>query len=142
MILLDTCVVSEALKPDPSEAVLYWIESLAEDRVYLSALVIGELQKGVTLLEPGTKRSLLELWLEQLTHRFQGRILPFDQDCALVWGRMVAVLEQQGQKVPLMDSLIGAQALKYQALLATRNVRDYQYLGVNVINPWDFGSTS
>ena len=74
MIILDTCVLLESIKPAPEPRVMSWIESLPEHRVYLAAITIGELEKGVRLLDPGTKAQALRIWLEQLLDRFQGRI--------------------------------------------------------------------
>jgi len=121
MILLDTCVISEVLKPHPSTAVLNWLDSLPEDRVYLPALVLGELQKGVESLPQGKKRSLLRLWLEQLCQRFQGRILDFDEG-----------------KAPAIDSQLAAQTLQHQGILATRNLKDFEFTGAQVLSPWEF----
>ena len=136
MILVDTCVVSEAIRPKPSPNVLAWIDSLPEDRVYLPSLVIGELQKGVELLADGQKRSALMLWLEQLRERFRGRILPFDEETALRWGMLTADLEKMGRPVPVVDGMLAATALRYSALLATCNTSDYEGTGVECVDPW------
>lgn len=137
MILLDTCVISEALKPKPSPKVLEWIASLPEEAAGLSVLVLAELQKGVERLESGNKRSALRLWLEQLKSRFAGRILSWDGECAAVWGRLAAEREKAGRSMPLMDSLIAAQAIRLNAYVATRNSADYEGSGVLIVNPWE-----
>jgi len=136
MILLDTCVVSESLRPDPSPNVLDWLEILPEYRVYLSSIVIGELQKGVDLLPQGKKRSALHLWLVQLRERFKNRILYFDEESAVTWGILSAELEKSGRNIPVIDSMLAAIALRHAALLATRNVSHYEGTGVEIINPW------
>lgn len=138
MILLDTCVVSDSIKPDPSSAVIGWIRSLPEYRVYLPSVVVGELRRGVLLLPDGSKRAALGLWLEQLRDRFRGRILPFDEETALVWGALSVNAEQRGNRLPAIDSLIAAYAVRHTAVLATRNVSDFAAAGVDVVNPWDF----
>ncbi len=137
MILLDTCVVSEALRPAPSARVLGWIDTLPEHRVYLPALVVGELQRGIELLPKGGRRSALFLWLEQLRERFRDRILPMDEETSVIWGSLVGRLEQNGRKVPVVDGLLAATALRHSAILATRNVADFRDTGVEVINPWE-----
>lgn len=137
MILLDTCVVSESLKPAPAKPILQWIASLPEERVYLSVFVLAELQKGIMRLDKGQKKIALSIWFEQLQDRFKRRILDFNAETALVWGRMTADLEQQGVKLPLMDSLLAAQALHHDYILATRNIDDFNVSGIQLINPWD-----
>lgn len=137
MILLDTCVLSEALKPVPSARVLEWIASLPEERVFIPALVLAELCKGIERLDSGTKRSALRLWLEQLKARFAGRIVPWDEDCAETWGRLAAERERAGKTMLLMDSLIAAQAIRLNASLATRNAADYEGSGALLVNPWE-----
>ncbi|MDY7027836.1 MAG: type II toxin-antitoxin system VapC family toxin [Spirochaetota bacterium] len=136
MILLDTCVISEALRPDPSSKVTAWLEDLQEEQVYLPALVIGELEKGVELLPKGYKQAALRLWLEQLRRRFKGRILPFDEETAVLWGSLTARCRKSGRRLPVIDSMLAAIALRHAALLATRNVSDYDDTGADVVNPW------
>lgn len=112
MILLDTCVVSEAIRPLPSPNVLAWIDSLPEDRVFLSSLVIGELQKGSALL----------IWLEQLRERFRDRILPFDEETALRWGILTADLEKAGEHFIFLRIVL-APVILYMKLF-------YQFTGL------------
>lgn len=137
MIVLDTCVISEALRPKPDPRVMAWIDSLPEPLVYLPALVLGELEKGVELLPPGSKRSALRLWLEQLRQRFSGRILSFDEETALRWGDLSARSQAAGRRLPVTDGQLAATALQHAALLATRNVDDFRGTGVEIINPWE-----
>ncbi len=136
MIILDTCVISEALKPSPSAAVLNWIDTLPEERVYIPSLVLGELRKGIDLLPSGSKKQSFTLWLEQLQERFKGRILILDGETALVWATLSARLQKEGKPAPVVDSLIAAHALKHHALLATRNIQDYENSGIDLSNPW------
>lgn len=137
MIVLDTCVISEALRPEPDPRVMAWIDSLPEQLVYLPALVLGELEKGVELLPEGSKRSALRLWLEQLRQRFSGRILSFDEETALRWGDLSARSQAAGRRLPVTDGQLAATALQHAALLATRNVDDFRGTGVEIINPWE-----
>ena len=80
MILLDTGVVSETLRPDPEPRVLAWLDSLDEGEVFLPALVLGELRQGIDLMADGNRKAALSLWLVQLEGRFAGRILAFDAE--------------------------------------------------------------
>lgn len=137
MIILDTCVVSEAIRPSPSPRVLDWLDQLPEERVYLPSLVFGELQKGVELLEEGKKQYALRLWLEQLAERFHTRTLTFDKETAIRWGMLTARLEKSGHPLPVIDSMLAATALRYSALLATRNTGDFEGTGVKIADPWE-----
>jgi len=139
VILFDTCVISEALRPEPDPKVMAWIEGLPEDQVYLPALVLGELEKGVELLPEGAKRAALRLWLEQLRHRFSGRILSFDEETAVRRGDLSARSQAAGRRLPVVDAMLAATALQHAALLATRNVKDFRETGVTLINPWEEG---
>lgn len=136
MILLDTCVVSEALRPEPSQKVLAWLDSLSEPRVYLPVFVAGELQKGIELLPGGKKQTALKTWFEQLCERFQDRILPFDEASARRWGKLTAELEASGKTIPVTDCMIAAITLRHSGLLATRNLSHYKNTGVDCIDPW------
>jgi predicted nucleic acid-binding protein len=134
--LLDTCVISETLRESPSPEVMAWIDSVPEEAVFIPALVVGELQKGVELLPAGARQEALRLWLEQLRARFAGRILPIDEDAALEWGHVCARLRRSGRTLPVVDSLLAALALRHRALFATRNTKDFQDSGATVVNPW------
>lgn len=137
MILLNTCVVSEAIRVSPSPAVLAWLERLPEQQVYLPSVVLGELHKGVERLDEGTKRNALRLWFEQLCERFRERTLSFDEQTAVRWGSLTAELERSGRPLPVIDSMLAATALRYSALLATRNTSDYVGTGVEIVDPWE-----
>lgn len=136
MIVLDTCVVSESLRPDPEPLVLGWIEGLDETEVFLPSLVLGELRKGVELLPGGNRKAALSLWLVQLEQRFAGRVLSLDAAAASRWGTLTARMQKSGTPMPVADALIAAHALVPGAVLATRNVADFAGSGVVTINPW------
>ncbi len=140
MILLDTCVVSEALRPEPSAKVLEWLAELPEHQVFIPSVVIGELWKGVDLLPDGDKRSALRLWLEQLRERFRGRILGFDEDAAVAWGTLTARMERMGRRLHVVDGMLAALALRNSALLATRNMEDFSGTGISGVDPWGSGA--
>jgi predicted nucleic acid-binding protein len=140
VILLDTCVISETLKPEPCTQVLDWIDQLNESRVYLPALVVGELHKGVDLLQERSKQQALRVWLEQLEARFEGRILPIDHAVSTRWGRLTADLKRSGRPVPAIDCLLAALALHHSAILATRNTSHFTVTGAELVNPWEYGA--
>lgn len=135
--LLDTCVVSELVARQPDRGVVQWIDSMDEDKLFLSTITIGEIKKGIEKLPTSSRRSALAEWLEdELLTRFRDRILPIDTPVMLVWGRLTADLEKQGTPMPAIDSLIAATALQGKLNLVTRNEDDFAHCGVAVINPW------
>jgi toxin FitB len=135
--LLDTCVISELVAKHPTPRVAGWVDNVDEGTLYLSALTIGEIKKGIEKLPASSRKGALAEWLEDgLLIRFEGRILPIDAPVTLVWGKLTADLERQGRPIPAIDSLIAATALQGQLSLVTRNEADFAGCGVAVINPW------
>lgn len=134
MYLLDTCVVSELVKPKPSSRVVAWVESQAESDLYLSVVSVGEIEEGVSALPAGERRNALLAWVRRaLPARFAGRLLPIDLAVATVWG------ETRGthrQTLPVVDGLIAATAKAHRLTVATRNVVDFRRFDVPVFNPW------
>ena len=135
--LLDTCVISELVAKQPDPGVAQWIDDVGEEKVYLSAITIGEIKKGIEKLPDSRRKRELTVWLEDdLLTRFDERVLPVDTDVMLVWGELTANLEKQGRKMPAIDSLIAAIALRGELSLVTRNEDDFKHAGVPVTNPW------
>jgi toxin FitB len=138
MILLDTNVVSENLRPRPASAVLAWIDAQPAVSLYICTPVLAELRFGVERLEPGRRQTKLQAAIERIENSiFGGRILPFDAAAAAEYGRLVARRERIGRRIELMDALIAAIALTQGADLATRDVGDFANLGIKLINPFD-----
>ena len=136
--LLDTCLISELVKKEPNPGVVNWLDEQDEQTLFLSVLNLGELQKGISKLPEGTKKDELQAWIGlDLVERFTGRILDIDLDTALCWGRIQGEAEQEGLKLPVMDSLIAATATAHGLIVVTRNVRDMERCGVRVCNPWE-----
>jgi predicted nucleic acid-binding protein len=135
--LLDTCAISELVSLAPNPKVLRWVDSIDEERLFLSVITIGEIKKGVEKLSDSTRKSALSEWLEdELLARFSGRLLPIDVEAVLVWGQLIAGLEKRGRPMPAIDSLIAATALKGGLTLVTRNDSDFAHCGVALFNPW------
>jgi tRNA(fMet)-specific endonuclease VapC len=135
--LLDTCVISELIARQPDSGLLEWIDNIAEERVYLSVITIGEIKKGIEKLPDSKRRSELVGWLEdELLVRFKDRLLPIDLNVMLVWGELTAGLEKKGRRMPAIDSLIAAIAVQGALSVVTRNETDFEHSGVPVINPW------
>ena len=135
--LLDTCVISEFKKKQPQEKVIAWLDSQLEDSLFLSALTIGEIQKGIALLPASKRRTDLEIWLENMIYRYDTRILPLDKNVMRTWGKLIGALEPQGRVLPFLDSLIAATALHYKLILVTRNESDFAGTGATVLNIWE-----
>jgi len=135
--LLDACVISELVAKRPDAGVSRWVDSMDEGCLFLSAITIGEIKKGIEKLPDSARKTGLEEWLEDsLLVRFANRILPIDTRVMLTWGELMAALEKQGARMPAMDSLIAALALQGEMHLVTRNEDDFALSGVSVVNPW------
>ena len=136
--LLDTCLISELVKKEPNPAVVAWLDACDEQSLYLSVLTFGELQKGISKLLDGTRKSELQAWVENdLVSRFEGRILDLDLEISLAWGKLQGTAEQSGEKLPVMDSLIAATAAAHGLVVVTRNAKDLERCRVRVYDPWE-----
>jgi predicted nucleic acid-binding protein len=131
--LLDTNVISEALRAKPSRSVARWLETIPEERFYLSVLTLGEIRKGVEGLPPGARKARIQAWLEDLRGRFDDRILEIDARVSDVWGRMLAARKRPAAAI---DSLIAATALTHELAVLTRNVANFEFEGLRVIDPF------
>ncbi|MCH8477604.1 MAG: type II toxin-antitoxin system VapC family toxin [Wenzhouxiangella sp.] len=135
--LLDTCVVTECLKPKPEPAVQAWLDRNDSTSMHLSVLVIGEIRQGIARISGTPKVIALENWLEQiLLPRFDRRVLPVDEVVARRWGELRGTGMARGRTPPVIDSLLAATALEHRLCLVTRNTRDVEGLGVKTVNPW------
>ncbi len=136
MIILDTNLVSEPLKPKPDAAVLAWLDRQAPETLYLTTITLAELQAGIEVLPVGKRRQVLQETLTEVVAQFEGRVLSFDQDSAHVFGRVAAGAQAAGNPIHFGDCAIAAIAIRHGFVLATRNVRDYKGAGIELINPW------
>ena len=132
--LLDTNVISELVRPKPAKIVLDWFENIPSEALHISVLTLGEIRKGVEQMPDGVRREKLRLWLEHdLVDWFGTRVLPVDVLVADRWGRLLASV---GRPVPSIDSLLAATALRHELRVVTRNEKDFDYPGLQVVNPW------
>lgn len=132
--LIDTNIIAEVRKGDRCHPrVAHWWASIADDELFLSVLVLGEIRKGIELVRPRdpAKATALERWLNTVAAAFTGRILPVDQAIADEWGRMNAP-----HSLPTIDSLLAATAKVHDLTLATRNVVDVRNTGARIVNPF------
>lgn len=133
--LLDTNVISELRKRDRSDpAVRSWFATVADDELYLSVLVIGEIQQGIELVKSrdATKAEALQRWLSQVKKSFGPRVLPVTVSVAEEWGRLNSI-----RAMPTIDSLLAATASVNGLTLVTRNVADIEGTGVHYLNPFE-----
>lgn len=136
-LLLDTNVLSEVTKPRPDIRVLEWLDGLDEDRAFISVVSIAEIRRGVALMDNGRKRDALAEWLAQdLPQRFERRVIPVDEPVALAWGDLMGAAKRSGRGMSSMDGLIAATAIARQLTLATRNIKDFEGLGIELFDPW------
>jgi hypothetical protein len=139
MIIVDTNVVSEALRPRCNDAVLAWLDAQAIETLYLSAINSAELWAGVALLPEGVRKRKLEASLDDLLARlFGNRRLDFDQRAARAYADISQRATMAGRPLPLADGLIAAIALAQGMAVATRDVAPFLAAGVEVVNPWEF----
>jgi len=136
--LLDTNIVSELMKSRPNRRVVAWIEATPEELLNLSVITIGEIRKGIDLLDDDEpRRAALQSWLDRdLRVRFAGRLLTFDEDVAERWGQLEAAVRKRRHTLPTIDAQLAATALQHGLTFVTRNTADIRPTGVPVFNPW------
>lgn len=136
-VLLDTCVVSEVVRPAGAQRVKDRVAELDKTATFLSVVTAGELARGVALLTPGKKREGYRAGLMRLEREYGDRILPIDLETARIWGEIDARCQQHGRRLPALDGLIAATAIRHGLHVVTRNVRDFEATGALLIDPWE-----
>jgi len=135
--LLDTCVLSELVKPAPNSNVIIWINGIPSERLFLCSLTIGEIRKGLTKLPESKKKEKLTDWLNTLLENYQDRIHSIDITVAENWGVMQGKAEKKGMPMSSIDSLISATAYTHNLIIVTRNENDFHTSNLSIINPWN-----
>ncbi len=135
-ILLDTCAISELRKPEPASSFLDWFNDCNEHLLYISSVTLGELRFGIDLLEEGARKNDLLTWYAQLCLSYRGHIIMPSQKICELWGALRAQRKRLGQPLAMADGLIAATVLHESMALVTRNTKDFQNLGVELLNPW------
>jgi toxin FitB len=134
--LLDTNVISETVRARPNAKVMRWLDSLQPEQLHVSVLSLGEIRKGALMLADAKRRAKLLDWLEaDLSQWFEARVLPVDEGVCAHWASLMV---QAAQPLPAIDSLLAATALAANLTVATRNTRDFDRMGVKLLNPWEF----
>lgn len=138
MIILDTNVVSEILRPAPEQHVVGWLAALDGATVYLTAITEAELRHGVALLPQGKRRESLAAMIDQIIREdFADRVLPFDSPAAAAFAAIAAARRAIGRPILHADCQIAAIARAHDATVATRNTADFADCGIDLINPWN-----
>jgi len=136
--LLDTNIPSELMRQRPEPKVKGWVAAQGIRALFLSVVSIGELETGFTTMQDAARRTRLEASLERhLALLFSGRVLPVTQAIATRWGRLDGMRQLSGRPLSAPDGMIAATALEHGLTLVTRNVKDFDQLGVGILNPWD-----
>jgi len=137
MILLDTNVISELVRPAPDPAVLAYVRALAPETAFTAAVCEAEINYGLARLPAGRRREDLAARIATLfASGFQNQILPFDSLCASHYGAIRSAREAAGRPITVEDAMIAATACAHGATVATRNVDDFQGCGAEVVDPW------
>lgn len=137
MIILDTNLVCEPLKPKLDAVVLAWLDRQAPETLYITIITLTELQAGIEILPAGKRRTALQAATTEVVTQFEGRVLSFDWGSAQVFGLVFADTQAAGNPLHFGDCSIAAITLRRGFVLATRNARDYKGAGIELINPWD-----
>ena len=137
MIILDTNVVSEAMKPEPHPAVLAWLNDQSAETLYLSSVTLAELLFGIAALPTGKRKDMLAQALDGLMELFKDRVLPFDVNAARHYAELAVTAKTSGRGFPTPDSYIAAIAASRNFIVASRDTAPYEAASVSVINPWE-----
>jgi toxin FitB len=135
VILLDTNVISELLKPKPEPNVETWFLRFEEESC-IASVVVAELAYGIAKLDAGMRKTKLKKQVEEWRFRFAARTYVFDVTAALVYGDIQAKARKLGKPMSVPDAQLAAIAVDQGLKLATRNVKDFQTTGIVVVNPW------
>jgi predicted nucleic acid-binding protein len=136
MIVLDTNVVSEAMKPEPNPAVRAWLNEQAAETLYLSSVTLAELLFGIGALPAGRRKAMLAQTLDGLMGLFRDRVLPFDIDAARHYAELAVSAKVSGREFPTPDGYIAAITASRGFIVASRDTAPYEAAGITVINPW------
>lgn len=140
MIVLDTNVISEAMKPEPSEAVRQWLDTQPAGLLYLTTVSQAELLFGIAKLPAGRKKERLASALAGIERLFVGRVLPFDTAAASAYAELASVARAHGRGFPTPDGYIAAIAASRGFAVATRDLSPFQAGGLETLDPWSFVS--
>ena len=140
MIVVDTNVASELMRPAPEARVVAWIQAQDSSELYTTSITVAEIAYGIERLPDGARKALLRATAVQVFFAFTEHVLPIDADTAALYGEIVSSRERGGAPIDGFDGQIAAICRRHSATLATRNVKDFQQTGVDVVDPWREGA--
>jgi predicted nucleic acid-binding protein len=136
MIVLDTNVTSELMRPSPEPGVVAWVRARSGNELYTTSITVAEIGYGVERLPDGARKALLKSTAERVFAAFAEHVLGFDAPAAALYGAIVSVRERLGAPIDGFHAQIAAICRLHAATLATRNVRDFEHTGIDVVDPW------
>jgi hypothetical protein len=139
MIVLDTNVVSELMRPSPSTRVLAWVRGHEDRELCTTAITLAEIRYGIERLADGRHKELLKTTADDVFGGFAEQLLPFDARAALRYAVIVSGRDRAGRPIDGFDAQIASICREHQATLATRNVADFEHTGIEVVDPWQEG---
>ena len=135
--LLDTCILTEFARQKPDAKVIRWIDSVGPEKLNVSVITIGEIQRGVERLPDSNRKDELLKWVcNGLVERLKDHIVPLDTMTLMLWGSLTGWKDTEGKPMGILESLIAASALRNNMTIVTRYIEVYHRTGVPVVNPW------
>ena len=137
--LLDTCLLSEIIKPQPNQGVKDFLAQISHNEdsdLYISVFSMGEIKRGINRIPVSKRKSELQQWYENILHIYKDKFLSFDLEVSNVWAEITGYTESKGKTLSSIDSLIAATAIYYELTVITRNVSDFEHTGARILNPW------
>lgn len=141
MIILDTNVVSEAMKPEPDANVMAWLNNQSVETLHIASITLAELLFGISALPSGKRKDMLDQALTELLELFNGRVLPFDSDAAHHYANLAVMAKTNGKGFPTPDGYIAAIAASKNFIAASRDESAFTAAGISIINPWQDSPT-
>lgn len=136
MIIVDTNLASELMKPFPDAAVRDWVRARPGDELSTTSITVAEIRYGIDRLSAGRRRDLLKETADEVFAEFADRVLPFDAAAATYYAAIVISRERAGMPIDGFDAQIASICQRHGAALATRNLKDFEKTGIDLIDPW------
>lgn len=136
MIVLDTNVVSELMRPSPSSTVVDWVRDHRQRELYTTSITVAEIRYGIERLPAGRRREMLRTTAEEVFATFDEHVLSFDRLAAVEYSAIAGARDHAGLPIDGFDAQIAAICRTHRATLATRNVKNFQETGIDILNPW------
>lgn len=136
MIIVDTNVVAELMRPSPAQPVITWVRTQPGRELYTTSITLAELRYGLERLPAGHRKEQLRSTADEVFTAFEEQVLAFDAPAALQYAAIASAREQAGAPIDGFDAQIASICRVHQAALATRNGKDFQDIGIDIIDPW------